>query len=61
MLGAMSSDEAKVIHNFAHANKLPLVTYSSSSPELSNTAMYPNLMRTVPPDGPLMKVHSCYC
>ncbi|KAL4223423.1 hypothetical protein ACF0H5_016893 [Mactra antiquata] len=55
MLGSMGSDEAKEIHNFANMYKLPLITYTSSSPELSNTRMYPYLMRTVPPDGPLMK------
>ncbi|XP_053375882.1 uncharacterized protein LOC123533311 isoform X2 [Mercenaria mercenaria] len=51
----MASGDAMKMHQMAQNRNLPLVSYTSTAPALSSTEMYPNFMRTIPPDGPLTK------
>ncbi|XP_052799942.1 uncharacterized protein LOC128231322 [Mya arenaria] len=54
-MGASSSGDTKELEKFAEYHDLALVSYYATAPELSDTEMFPNLMRTIPPDGPLTK------
>ena len=52
----MSSGNAVAMNKMAQNRNLPFVSYTSSAPALSDVEMFPNFMRTIPPDGPLTKV-----
>ncbi|KAK3084395.1 hypothetical protein FSP39_012853 [Pinctada imbricata] len=54
LVGASSSSVTKDVNEFSSQFNIPLVSYMATAAELSDGAMYPNFMRTVPPDGPLM-------
>lgn len=56
LMGASSSDHTKALQQFAEDNSLPLVSYTSTAPELSDVNIYQNFMRTIPPDDLLTKV-----
>lgn len=55
-MGASSSDDTKALQQFAEDNKVPLVSYAATAPELSDVNEYQNFMRTIPPDDQLTKV-----
>lgn len=55
IVGAASSAVSKAVAEVAAPNKIPQVSYSSSSPELSNKTEYPYFMRMISPD-PIEKI-----
>jgi len=55
-MGASSSDDTKHLEKYAEYRQLALVSYQATAPELSDVEMFPNLLRTIPPDNLLTKV-----
>lgn len=53
-VGALSSDVTQSIQHLVQHNKLPQISYASTSPVLSDKVMFPTLVRTIPSDGDLI-------
>ncbi len=51
IIGAASSSVSKAIATVAAQKKIPQISYSSTSPSLSDKQLYPYFMRVVPPDS----------
>jgi len=50
IVGPNSSSSSKAIHSVAAVYGMPYISYASTSPELSDKVMYPQLFRVCPPD-----------
>ena len=51
IVGAPSSYGTASISNLVRHESIPLVSYTSTNDELSNKDIYPNVLRTIPPDS----------
>lgn len=53
LMGMSDSDATLAVAKQAEQLNLPLVSFQATAPVLSDAEMFPNFMRTIPPDGPL--------
>ena len=58
IVGASYSSNSKYVSSMLSAYGIPIISYASTSVELSNKEEYPNFLRTIIPDGYQAKVIS---
>lgn len=56
VVGASTSGDVVALSGATVPQKIPLVSYEATATQLTVSGKYPNFMRTISPDGPLMEV-----